>query len=325
MAAPGGVGVGTGKLVDSFDAFADLSERYSTNATGSSVAPASDFDTRADFGLSASKSTVRINANVNYMLGLDYFANESSDVTISNNLSASTVIDVIPDHILFQATAFASPVYISRLGNVAPLGEALPPGANSDIENSYGFTLEPDFSFRLGDFLRSDLLPSYSAYYYDRQNGAGAVPLGLGIAPNVTTRSVTERLSTGQYFERVQASVMGSYSEMGESTGGLIERSAMGELSYAIDHGISIVGDVGYQTVAANVPFKSHPERPDLSGGDEFRSLQVERTIPRRRTIPFLQRRRFPHIPDNPQTKPERKCAGRDKRRRAPTCRIPKG
>ena len=266
----GGGAVGSGTLVDSFGAYADLNERYSTNANGSSAAPQSDVDTRFDLGVNASKSTQRLNASLNYTFGLDYFANESSDVTISNFLNASATADVITDHLLVQATAFASPVYVSRLGNVAPAGVALPPGSNGDVRNNYGFSVQPVLSFRLGDFLRSDTIFSYSAYYFDQQNGGASVPLGLAAPDFDDTRSVTERLSTGDYFSQVQLGITGSYSEQGQGTGGLIQKSAMADISYAINHDVSVVGNAGYQTVQAAVPFQNPLNGPIFMAGLQF-------------------------------------------------------
>jgi hypothetical protein len=63
---------------------------------------------------------------------------------------------------------------------------------------------------------------------------------------------VTERLSSGEYFNRLQWSAFANYSESGQASGGLIQRSTTGELSYALDHGISVVGDVGYQWISTD-------------------------------------------------------------------------
>ncbi len=268
-AAPGG-GVGSGTLFDAFDAFADLNERYSTNANGSAAAPESDFDTRFDLGVSASKSTRRINASLSYTFGLDYFTRESSDVAISNYLNANTTIDVITDHVLLQANAYASPVYVSRLGNVAPAGVALPPGSNGDLQNNYGFSAGPVITFRLGDFLSSNTMLTYSAYYFDQQNGAAAPPLGVFVPDFTYTRSATERLSTGDYFSQLQLGITGIYSEQSQGAYGLIQKSAMADFTYAINHDISVVGNAGYQTVQAALPFSNPLDGPIFMAGLQF-------------------------------------------------------
>jgi uncharacterized protein (PEP-CTERM system associated) len=270
----GGPGSGLPGLFDQFALFGDLSEFYSTNANGGSGGGA-DYDTRAGVGVMASSATLHSFTQISYYGSADYFARNSQNLIFNNNLNANTVAELIPDHVILQASAFANPVYASRLGQVAPAGQVLPPGSNGDVYTNYGYVISPDFGFRLGDFLRSDLLPSYSAYYYDKQAGAPASPLGIGVADFYGTKTVTERLSSGQYFERLQWGAIASYSEMGQATGGLTQRTAMGNLSYAIDHGISLVGTAGYETVKSQFGFKSPLNGPIFLGGMQFNTARL--------------------------------------------------
>jgi hypothetical protein len=257
-------------LFDEFAAYGELSERFTDNATGSAINPQSDFDTQLGLGFNAASTTAHFNAALAYSGYADYFARHSHDLLVSNSLNANALAELVPDHVLLSAQAFASPIYVSRLGNTGPAGEALAPGANSDLQNFYGFMVRPDFTFRLGDFLRSDLLPSYSASYFDRQSGAAPPPPGFGAASNYATRAVTERISSGDYFARLQWGLIGNYSQMGQSAGGLTQRSAMGELAYAIDHGISLVADGGYQSVKSDFAFRDILNGPIILGGLRF-------------------------------------------------------
>ena len=190
-----------------FNASADLSERYTTNALGSSTANSPDFNSRAQLNANASEQTARINASFNYSGAIDYFARSSSNVIFSNRLAANAIADVIPEHLLLSANLFASPIYSSQVGNIAPQGETLPSGANSDLRNVYGYAVSPDLSFRLGHFLRSDTIPSYSSVYIDQPTGAGSSPVGP-TASSVNTRALTQRLTSGDYFDRLQWSAV---------------------------------------------------------------------------------------------------------------------
>lgn len=277
--APDGYGEGGGvgnllpNLFDQFGLFAGLNERYTDNATGSATAAQSNWITQGTLGVSASRIAPRLSVMLNYGLNVNYFASSvgnNDSLLVNNNLNASTTIDVIENHFLFQAQAYASPVYASRVGNILPAGQVLPPGANGDVRNSYGYTLQPDLYFKLGDFLRSDLVPTYSAFYYDTQTGGAVTPLGTPVAGNQFTKGITERLTSGEFFTRVQWSAIASYSEMGAASAGLTQRSATGEISYAIDHGFSVLADVGYQSITSRSAFRDTLSSPIYMGGFQF-------------------------------------------------------
>ncbi|HEX3755795.1 MAG TPA: hypothetical protein VHV26_12055 [Rhizomicrobium sp.] len=280
MAAPaaGGQGAapqrgGPGNLLpglfDQFALNADLSERYSSNAAGAPGGE-SDYDTRLALGMSGTSTTAHSTLSFNYGFNADYFAHESQNVIISNYLNANAMAELVPEHVFLQAQAFANPVYINRAGNTGPAGVALPPGANGDLQNFYGYVIQPDFAFHLGDFLHSDLLPSYNAEYFVQQNGSAVSPLGGSLPNNLSTLGITERLNSGDYFTRMQWGVIASYSQMNPSAGGLTQRSATGELSYAIDHGVSVVVDGGYQTVKADYALRDVLNGPIIMGGMQF-------------------------------------------------------
>ena len=248
-----------------YSASADLSERYIDNAQGTPTSPIPDYDSRATLALSASEESSRTNASVSYSGSVDYFARESVRPVFLNNLSANGVLSVLPDHFLFSAQAFATPVYQSQLGNIAPLGEALAPGATSSLSNTYGFSLQPDLFFRLGDILRSDLIPGYSAVYF----------VEPAVTPsNITgtehTQSLMERITSGSDFSRLQLGAIADYSQMDQSSGGLTQRSATGNLSYAITQGFALVANGGYQSVKASAVLIQPASGPVLMGGVNF-------------------------------------------------------
>jgi len=251
-----------------YSAYGDLSERFTTNAQGG-VGGSNDFDSRAEFGIVATETTARINASLAYNGALDYFARAAGNVVLTNNFSGHGMIDVMPDHFTISADAYIAPVYSTQLGNIAPAGETLPPGANSDLTNTYGFDINPDIFFRLGDFVRSDTLPSYTQTYVDQPVGAGN-----NLLPNVggdtNTKALTQRFTSGDFFTRLQWSAIGNYAETERPGLDVIQRSGTGELAYAITHDISIVGDAGYQTVKSNIPLSSNLSGPVFMGGFRF-------------------------------------------------------
>lgn len=257
-----------------YTAFADLSGRYTTNALGS-PGNSADFDTRAALTFNAMEQSNRVNAALNYTGAVDYFVENSGGVIFTNNLTGSALVDVFPDHFTLSANVFAMPQYASQLGNIAPSGETLPAGANGDVRNSYGFSVSPDFYFRLGDFLRSDSQPSYSEVFYDSPVGAGTGPLGSKVASNLGTGAFTQRITSGDDFTRLQWAAVANYTQMSHSAGGLTQRSATGELSYALTHGISLVADGGYQTVKADVALSKVLSGPIFFGGLKFDTPRI--------------------------------------------------
>ena len=254
-----------------FGAAADLSELYTTNVLGSPAPTKADFDTRLQLSLNATEQSSNVSAAFAYTGSVDYFARTSTRPNFTNYLSAKGTFSILPDHILLSAQVFAQPQYQSQLGNVAPFGQVLPAGANGDFVNTYGFVIQPDLFFRLGDFLRSDLIPVYSGVYIDQPTGAAVtLPAGTSVAGNEFTKSLIERITSGSDFTRLQWGATASYTEMSESSGGLIQRSATGQLSYAITEGFSVVGNGGYQSVTANAVLIKPSSGPVIMGGVNF-------------------------------------------------------
>jgi uncharacterized protein (PEP-CTERM system associated) len=256
-----------------FSFFGDLSERYTNNAFGSALHPSPDYDTRGEFGLTVEANTRRLNGQLQYLLDVDYFARAGGGAVVSNRLDANGEAELWQDHLLLAARLFANPIYSTGLGNIAPTGEALPPGANGDLINTYGITVQPDFTFRLGDFLRSDFLPSYNAIFLGG-SGTGAVGGGK-LTSQQSIYALTERVTSGEDFFRLQWAVIASYSKMNRSAGGLSQRFATGELAYALDHDISAVLDAGYQWVSANIALNGKFSGPVLMAGLKFNGARL--------------------------------------------------
>lgn len=266
-----GTGVPNNGAPFQFSAAGDLSERYTTNALGSPPPTMSDFDTRAQLLLNATEQSSSANATFSYAGSVDYFARNSQRPVFSNNLFANGTLSVIPDHILLSARVFAQPDYQSELGNVAPLGEVLPPRANSAFINTYGFSIQPDLFFRIGDFLRSDLLPVYSGVYIDQPTGtAVTLPAGTSVAQSEYSKSLTERITSGNDFTRLQWGAIANYTEVGQSNSGFTQRSATGQLSYAITQGWAVMAIGGYQSVTANSVLIKPSSGPVIMGGFSF-------------------------------------------------------
>jgi hypothetical protein len=254
-----------------FGASADLSERYTTNALGSPPPTTADYDTHADISLNATEQSSNAHATFSYTGSVDYFAQTSARPVFYNYLSANGILSVIPDHFLLSAQIFAQPEYESGLGNVAPLGEVLPPNANGDFINTYGFAIQPDLYFRLGDFLRSDLMPAYSGVYIDQPTGTViTLPAGTSVTQSENSKSLTEKITSGSDFTRLQWGAIASYDEIDQSGGGLIQQSATGQLSYAITQGFAVVGMGGYQSVTADAVLFKPSSGPVMMAGLNF-------------------------------------------------------
>jgi hypothetical protein len=253
-----------------FGAAADLSERYTTNVLGSPPPTMADYDTHADISLNATEQSSNAHATFSYTGSADYFARNSSRPVFYNNLFGNGILSVLPDHILLSAQIFAQAAYASQLGNVAPIGEVLPPSANNDFFNTYGFAIEPDFYFRLGDFLRSDLMPAYSGVYTDEPTGTATLPAGTSVSPSVNSESLTEKITSGSDFTRLQWGAIASYVESTQSGGNLTQQSATGESSYAITQGFAVVGFGGYESVTADAVLIKPSSGPIMMAGLNF-------------------------------------------------------
>jgi uncharacterized protein (PEP-CTERM system associated) len=234
----------------------DLSETYLTNVLGSAVPnqQKGDYDSRARIDLGLHDHTERLTADVSYSLAADYFLQNSSHFRVTNNLNALADAIIIPGNLFLDARAFAAPVYVSSLGALAPSGATLP-GNAGNIRDTYGYEAQPKLTFRLGDFAKSDLTAQYGAAYLVQPSGAPAATPTPGLTPppaNISSFSITEGISNGSFFNRMNWDLSGSYADQSSSAIRLMTTAGLADLKYAVSREFQLLTKVGYETFDAS-------------------------------------------------------------------------
>ena len=257
----------------------DASESLTTNSGGSSANSNTDAITLLGVRADIHDHSRRVSFDANYNGGVDFYANGTQNTQFANYLDALANVIVIPDYVNFIGRAFAQPVVTSSVGFVTADGSV----ASNGYSNSYGYSVGPDITFRLGDFANSETNATYGAAYFTAPSGSVGFPVIPGVlGPQDTTmRSFTERLSSGPDFTRLGWAVVAADNETDRPQGLLTERSGIGQLRYAITRGFSILGTGGYDKITNTIPLRKNISGPVATGGfawtegEDF-SLEIE-------------------------------------------------
>jgi uncharacterized protein (PEP-CTERM system associated) len=257
----------------------DASESLTTNSGGSSANSNTDAITLLGVRADIHDHSRRVSFDANYNGGVDFYANGTQHTQFANYLDALANVIVIPDYVNFIGRAFAQPVVTSSVGIVTADGSV----ASNGYSNSYGYSVGPDITFRLGDFATSETNATYGAAYFTAPAGSVAFPLIPGVlGPQDTTqRSFTERLASGTDFSRLGWALVAADNETDRPQGLLTEKSGIGQLRYAITRGFALLGTGGYDKISNTIPLRKNISGPVATGGfswtpDEDLSLQVE-------------------------------------------------
>jgi uncharacterized protein (PEP-CTERM system associated) len=257
-----------GSLIPGFEftAGVNLSETYTTNAAGySGNVNQDDWITQGGINLGMHEHSRRVSLDANYLGQVYYYARDSQPTQFTNNLQALANVIAIPDYLNIIGRAFAQPIVISNSGFTTAGGIAGPDG----YRNSYGYSIGPDITFRLGDFATSDLLATYGGAYFTNPSGVTSASLIPGVSgpEDVVMRNVNWTLLSGPDFSRLQWSVVGSFSEMDRSQGLLSQKSGIGTFRYAITREISLLGTGGYDAISNTTPLFRDVTGPVGMGG----------------------------------------------------------
>ena len=270
----------TDSLIPGFQITAalDLSETYTTNSYGSSTTPGDDWLTLAGLNLGLNEHSARVSLDATYSGHVGYYAKGSQSTQFFNDLQAVGNVIAIPDYLNIIGRAFAQPVVVSNIGPATASGYS----ANG-FRNAYGYNIGPDVTFHLGSFADSDTNATYGAAYFTNLAGASAFPAIPG-APgpqNTTMRSVTERLTSGTDFSRLNWSLVGQFNETDRPQGLFAEKAGVATLRYAITPEIALLGTGGYDAISNRTPLTRDVSGPvgmggiELTFGEDF-SLQVQ-------------------------------------------------
>jgi uncharacterized protein (PEP-CTERM system associated) len=256
----------------------NLSETYTTNSYGASTTPGSDWLTLAGLNLGLNEHSARVSLDATYSGQVNYYAKGSQSTQYFNDLQAIGNVIAIPDYLNIIGRAFAQPVVVSNVGPVTASGAS----ANG-YRNSYGYDVGPDVTFHLGSFADSDTNASYGAAYFTNLAGASSFPGIPGIPgpQNTTQRSVSEKLTSGTDFSRLNWSLVGMLNETDRPQGLFAERTGIATLRYAISPEIALLGTGGYDAISNRTALTRDVSGPvgmggvELTYGEDF-SLQVQ-------------------------------------------------
>ncbi|MBA2588386.1 MAG: hypothetical protein H0U98_07140 [Alphaproteobacteria bacterium] len=258
----------------------NFSESYVTNAAGTSVGGNQpDYLSSLGGNIYMHEHSRRVSLDVSYFGQVDFYAKGSIPTQINNNLQAVANLDIIHDHVTLGTRAFAQPIVNSNVGIVTAGDRVVPDG----FQNSYGYSVSPDFRFELGNFLVSETTPSFSQAFFTNPPGTLNIPVipGLFGAQDTTSRFLSERISSGTDFDRLTWNLVGSVSETARTQSLLSEKVGVANLRYAIDREFSLIVTGGYDAISNSIPLSQDLSGPvalagfGLTFGQNF-SLQVE-------------------------------------------------
>jgi hypothetical protein len=290
-ATPGPTTNGTGIAVPTIrltglrlSAYGDVSETYTTNALGvpsgfASGYSGSDLITTVTLGFNAHDHTPRIDADLGYSLAGEIYTSNPSYDRISNTLNALARVILVPDRLLFTASAFATPILVNGLGPQAAAGP------NSGLRDAYGYTVSPDLTFRFGQFARSETILTQASEFLVIPNGATITEVVPGapasIPDHLMTYAAAERISSGPDFYRLNWILTGSFNKTTQPGLEFEDTSGIANLRYAFSHAIIAVAVVGYENITSNQNLSQSLAGPTALGGLQLaptRDLQIDAT-----------------------------------------------
>lgn len=248
-----------------FGATVTASESYVSNARGLSGSQRPDYVTTLGLRADLHQHSRRVNLDALYAVSGDYYARHSVRTQIYNHLQLLGSVDAIPDYLTISGRAFAQPVVVSDLGIVTADNRVVPDG----FRNSFGYSINPDLRFRLGDFAVSDTMPSFGQVFFTTPRGSSNIPVIPGLlGPRDTTmRSLTQRISSGPYFSRLNWSLIGAFSEVDRPGSLLSEKAGLADVSYAVGYTFSLLATAGYDSISNSTPLNKNLSGPVAMGG----------------------------------------------------------
>lgn len=266
-------------------------QTYTTNAFGapSGTNAPSDTFSRGMLQLSFSYLTRLTQAVGNYSFWADYYASHHNLSEYVNYLNLGARTELIPDHLSLNVTGFASPIVTSRAGVISAGGQLL---SSSNISNTYGYVVQPEYKFRLSDIATSITDVSESGVFFVFPDVSNPVGVSATNVSNASLFAASQRFRSGEYFGRLQWTVTGDFNQLKQQS--LTEKQTDGilDLAYAVDRSFQILATGGYNDFKVNVPLTRPLSGPEGMGGFRYTpspslQLMVEGGI-RNRTPTYL-------------------------------------
>lgn len=251
----------------------NASESYVANALGAPGAQQPDYLTTIGVTGGVHEHSRRVSLDATYAGTADFYAQNTLPTQFYNNLQALGTMEAIPDYLTLAGRAFAQPVMLSETSVVTAGNRVVPNG----FRNSYGYDVDPDLKFRLGDIAASETMPRFAQIFFTTPPGSSSTttppgflttPFPAGLAAQDTTlRSLTERITSGPDFIRFNWSMVGQFSEVDRIQGLLSEKTGIANLSYALSHEFALLATGGYDSINNTTGLLKNVSGPVALGG----------------------------------------------------------
>ena len=252
------------------DEYVDLSETYETYPLG--IQNHSDEFTALSLGIGLHDHTPRLTGDLQYTFtGYAYARNRGYD-QLTNFLNALVTATLVPEHVLLNASAFATPILINQFGAISAPGAPAARGINTGSRDTYGYQVSPELVFRLANFARSEAIVTDSAVYFTNPYGPAISPIApVGLPPTqFIAYSATERLVSGPDFARLGWQLSGAGAWIYESGINFRQYSGTADFEYAINHEFSVLATGGYAAFTSNQIFIRNLDGPIVFGGIRY-------------------------------------------------------
>jgi predicted porin len=235
-----------------FTAAVDLNETYTSNAQGIGGATnAPDYFTQGALNLGLHYRAPRFLADGNYALTGDLYAEHPKLDNLVNNLNLLGSGEVIPDAVFLDVRGFAAPISLSRVGALSADAQ---PVSDVNTRDSFGYEVRPDYKFNLGDYFSSDAFLTQGGIFFVQPSTVSVgAPLPFDAPQNTLMTSLTERITSGTWFSRLQWSLNGSGTETNQNSQTQKESAGLFNAGYAITRQFALLASVGYQTYDSSI------------------------------------------------------------------------
>jgi len=239
----------------------DLAQGYETHP-GASLGVSTttpDTFTRGELDLGMHYGGHRLTADAHYS-GTGYYYGRLHDLnSLAHRLNFVANSELVPDHFFLNASAFAAPTTLSRVGNLSAAGNLV---SNNNTQ-SYGYLATPTARFKIGDYAVSQTSVTESGVFFSQPSTLGTSDSSVPIIPAENTNSFTasERILSSPRFGRLRWGLTGFYSNITQTTQSQQHLQGNLDAAYAINRVLALLTTVGYGQFTSSTPLTR-----DLSG-----------------------------------------------------------
>ena len=190
----------------------------------------------------------RLTGSLSFAPQFRFFANDSRQNSVGQNLNGSARATIFEDLLYFNASAYASET--SRAGG---LGQGTGSNiARQDRVQTSSFSLGPQLRHAFGDYGVAELGYTYTFVTRSGQNLRTNTPFATALTPGDTTTNTTQAsFTSGQEFGRINFGLTVlriDYDGPGALRGAARQTETL-DLGYAYTRTVTLLGQVGHQDI----------------------------------------------------------------------------